>query len=312
MLSRDKVVEKISAWLTDVYGRDGSINAGSYSCVVTSAKNRRRVDNQDRAVVSVGRDASGTKVACLIVADGVGGAANGGAAASCAISEFIYAVYSSCIKNELEMKNMVSIIGECVLSRTGGASTLAALIVRDGMINCVWVGDSRVYRILGEAVEKITRDDNVGEYLLGSLFLSKNALVKFLGQEGGVDANVLNFSNAGKFLIMTDGAYTPVECMIDKFDYANIDGQKVLKSINMVSDVCGGMDNCTAIYYDAGNCVFEDPGEDAVVMWSHRDKVTFYNMFFHARDGSPKKRNVKKKGKKNSVKEAPLVDITVE
>jgi protein phosphatase len=100
-------------------------------------------------------------------------------------------------------------------------TTAAVLCAFGGRCACVWVGDSRVYRMRGEIVERMTRDHSVvEEYVASGMSREeaesgpwRNYVTRAVGahDELEVDTVVDDIQDGDVFLLCSDGLYKEVE-----------------------------------------------------------------------------------------------------
>jgi len=110
----------------------------------------------------------------VVVADGMGGHA-GGSIASHEVAETAKRIWAEHQKSPIEPKRLLERIvkeGHEAINKAGAAkglaprSTAALLLVRDGSAHWAHVGDSRVYRLRGGQVSRLTRDHSVVQMLV--------------------------------------------------------------------------------------------------------------------------------------------------
>lgn len=299
-------------WLDEVYKRDGSRLVGGQGCVVSSMKNRKRDENQDRAVIIVGKNGEGKAIYTCVVADGVAGSAHGGRAASLAASGFVHFLYADRFEGGKKIKDAVNYANAVVRSAGDGASTLSAIVACESDAYCVWIGDTRVYQICGDDLVQVSRDESAEELLGGGNFFSKNVLVNFIGQDGVVDVNISKVDESGKYILMTDGAYNPLHKIIKDVKFSEMDGPAILKSINVVSDMCGGYDNCTMIYVDMKQDNGAYANDSVVSISSHRDVLYIPNDMIEVKSVKlAKSGSGKRGGQRRSRKKQPSDGVGV-
>lgn len=100
-------------------------------------------------------------------------------------------------------------------------TTAAVLCAFGGRCACAWVGDSRVYRMRGEVVERMTRDHSVvEEYVASGMSREeaengpwRNYVTRAVGahDEVEVDTVVDDLADGDVYLLCSDGLYKEVE-----------------------------------------------------------------------------------------------------
>ena len=110
----------------------------------------------------------------LVVADGMGGHA-GGSIASAQLAETARRLWTEHQKTPLEPKRLLERIireGHEAINKAGAEkglgprSTCAMLLIRNGTAHWAHVGDSRIYRLRGGQVARLTRDHSVVQMLV--------------------------------------------------------------------------------------------------------------------------------------------------
>ena len=100
-------------------------------------------------------------------------------------------------------------------------STLVALIIKERIGVCLWVGDSRLYRFRNQQLVQITRDHSQLEEMIELGLLSKeaaenyphkNVITRAVGVEESlyVDINIFTTQIGDIFLLCSDGLYNSV------------------------------------------------------------------------------------------------------
>ena len=97
----------------------------------------------------------------IVLADGMGGHANGDLAAQSIIS-YIQATdkTNQDILNAIEAANL-----SCLKARDGRGSTVVCALVEEQAINIHWSGDSRAYAIRADGLQQLTKDHGHGHIL---------------------------------------------------------------------------------------------------------------------------------------------------
>lgn len=163
------------------------------------------------------------------VADGMGGH-KAGDMASKLLLQVLAAVPEACV-----LSQQIDLLEDSVMSanqrireysrrmfegQTMG-STLAALMIREGVAVCAWVGDSRLYRLRSGNLTQLSRDHSQVEEMfeLGQITRdqvdshpSSNVITRAVGAEENVfmDVQLYDVSPGDVFLICSDGLYGEV------------------------------------------------------------------------------------------------------
>jgi serine/threonine protein phosphatase PrpC len=219
----------------------------------------------------------------LLVADGMGGHAAGEVASGIATSE-VSSFYQKTLANKSEpwpyepnpqlsnLENRLVCafkvanlrIFETARSdggRRGMGTTLAAAAIEGGHICIAHVGDSRVYKIKGESIERLTRDHSLLEQFKEinpgmtreeeNNFPHKNVITRALGLNDDVEVEVkrLDLEVGDEFLLCSDGlsGHITDEEMLEIVRESEDDlPMAVAKLVDMANDA-GGNDNITVV-----------------------------------------------------------------
>jgi serine/threonine-protein phosphatase Stp1 len=101
-------------------------------------------------------------------------------------------------------------------------STVVGLAIRDGQYRCFWAGDSRAYRIRGNAIERLTRDHSLVQGLIDAGMLSleeakdhpdANVITRAVGASETLDVEIAagDARPGDQFLLASDGLTRLVE-----------------------------------------------------------------------------------------------------
>jgi|AGTN01.3.fsa_nt_gi Serine/threonine protein phosphatase len=169
-----------------------------------------------------------------VVADGMGGLSNGAEASAFVTSYMLNAFSKSPLGSDISqaLLNMAAKVNEEVvryLSQSGNAqsgSTVVAVIIKDGALSFVSVGDSRIYLQRGGAPFQVNRDHNYASELdekaaRGEITYEeanedpqRDALTSYIGMNRleKVDRNLkpIQLIEGDRVIIMTDGVYRTV------------------------------------------------------------------------------------------------------
>lgn len=185
----------------------------------------RRANNEDFAAFFEPEDPEELKErGCLyIIADGVGGAAQGERASQFAAQKVLYEYYQpSSLQPPEHLRDIMErvngdIHAYALDNHTRMATTMVAAIVREGILHVVNVGDSRAYLIRGGIVTQINRDHSIvgemmahGEMTEAEAMASKikNRLTRSIGGEPEVTVDIyppIPLKNGDKILLCSDG-----------------------------------------------------------------------------------------------------------
>lgn len=201
------------------------------------------------------------------IADGMGGHRFGDVASRMIVEAL------DRVEPESRLSDYVEIIEDCILgvndellqlahsaTQGGGTmgSTLVALVLKNRVGVCLWVGDSRLYRFRNQQLVQLSRDHSQVEELVAAGLLNadeadshpdRNVITRAIGVEEGLclDFNVFSTRVGDTFLLCSDGLYSVV-------DYVSIvkslDSRELKGSTDTLIQQCldaGAPDNVSVI-----------------------------------------------------------------
>lgn len=189
---------------------------------------RKRKRNEDffRYVIPTPNSPEEKLGAFFVVADGIGGMGFGNEASMIATNTLLAAYYDpqnldpdplSRLQTAMQMANSAVINKASELGRTLIGTTAAGVIVHPQEVVLFNVGDARVYRIRGNTIERISKDQSVLEEQLALGLVTEEEAAQgrnmnvtaFIGQPGGVTPIYNRFvpQSDDIFLICTDGLW---------------------------------------------------------------------------------------------------------
>lgn len=211
----------------------------------------------------------------FLVADGLGGH-QGGAQASALVAASLLNAWeeesetlssSDCaqwLEEQVRAANE-SLINAQRESRNSMKSTLAALIVKDGLAAWCHVGDSRIYHLTGGRLSTVTRDHSVTykKYLAGEIERNeinfdedRSSLLRVVGDgercipELGAPAGAGLISPGDAFLLCSDGFWEYLfdeEVLIDCLKADNAKTWAELMLVRALPRITPGSDNLTLL-----------------------------------------------------------------
>lgn len=230
-----------------------------------------RTENQDAYMTE---ELSGALL--CVVCDGMGGAKSGNVASALAAEIFTQAV-KSVWKPGLEQKDVDTILVNAVKvtnfavydqavsfeAFAGMGTTLAAMLVENGRITVVNVGDSRVYRVNAEGIRQVTKDHSLVQMMVdrGELtpeaartYPGKNMITRAVGTEPAVQSDLFHLQPewGETLLICTDGLTNLMEDQEILFEIMyNEDRQACCRRLLDIAISRGAPDNVTCILVQA-------------------------------------------------------------
>lgn len=219
-------------------------------------------------------DSALTSSSLLAVADGMGGHAGGEIASQIAIrtlATMVPVLTSSDIDTDsiedLLLNSLHSIDGE--ISRVasdeielrGMGTTLTALLIRDGRVALLHVGDSRCYRLRGNTFEQLTHDHTVLQELLdsGAISMSEAAdhpqrsmLTQVLMGEGTAAPVLMIYevNSKDRFLLCSDGLSSVLTEKEIKSLLKKSNREEAVTALIEATYVNGAPDNVTVLIAD--------------------------------------------------------------
>ncbi|NWF70168.1 MAG: serine/threonine-protein phosphatase [Chloroflexi bacterium] len=193
----------------------------------------KRERNEDCYEIRATPPLAGAEDALFLVADGIGGMSGGDVAARAAVEQIIQRYYRGrvnghrgepldVLQNTLEETNLhireqASALG---LMRIG--STIAGLVLQSSLHAIVFnVGDTRVYRIRGAQIEKLSQDQTLSEQQLAQGLISheearstrNSPITAFLGQPTPIEAayQTTDMREGDVFVLCSDGLWNLVK-----------------------------------------------------------------------------------------------------
>ncbi len=163
-----------------------------------------------------------------VVADGMGGHAAGDVASQTVVecltqmpaNGSLSAMVDAAEDRLLEANRRLLALAVNQHQRTIG-STAVALLARGNHVACLWAGDSRVYRVRGKRVERMTQDHAMVEDLVSSGLMSRdeaishpqaNRITRAIGAMPGlfVDVELFALEPGDLFVLCSDGLYKEI------------------------------------------------------------------------------------------------------
>lgn len=202
------------------------------------------------------------------VADGMGGHSRGDYASQSIIEHlgsFIQAPTSEASLDSL--KTRLEAANEHCREHADGqmmGSTIAALLLQQGLGYLLWAGDSRIYRLRDKQTSQLTDDHSLVQelYRLGELTAeeaethpSANVITRAVGvaDDLGLQVRQISVEPGDRFLICSDGLFKDVTQpeMIENFELPSI-RHSIDEMVNFALKRGGG-DNITAIVIQVPN-----------------------------------------------------------
>lgn len=197
------------------------------------------------------------------VADGAGGH-GGGALASAAVAEALLALPAglagaallAALRTALAATH-AALQAQAAQRGAGAllASTVAVLVLEAAQFRVLWAGDSRLYRLRGGRLERLTRDHSLVQELVVAGLLAEaeaerhpqaNVITRAVGQAGALELEELagRVLPGDRFLLATDGLFKDLpEPELAARLRAGADAEALVAA----AVAAGGRDNASAV-----------------------------------------------------------------
>jgi len=233
---------------------------------------RKRQTNEDAFYID-------DRIGLYVVADGMGGHAAGEVASQEAV-ETIYGMVKSGIRNlrelydpleEAEVRKasrlmesavqaatyMVYSLAELDRGKSGMGTTISAMLIRGGYAVTGQVGDSRIYRVVGDTVEQLTEDHTLIAWQLKQGLITpaeaktsphRNVITRAVGNREyvEVDTRLIALEKGDRFLLCSDGLHGYLR-EGDVAPIVKLSGAAACKKFIDLANERGGKDNITAV-----------------------------------------------------------------
>ena len=221
----------------------------------------KRENNQDNFIVVTGENFN-----YFVVCDGMGGTDGGEIASQMTVTYLDSQLKGKKITDIEDVKKVVFEANELVFQYgaehkevQGLGTTITSLLVMQKGSWILNVGDSRVYKIVGDSINQITEDDTVLNELIKSGVISPekakshpiaNMLTKTIGQGKSleIETKKIGFLNENeRYLLCSDGLYNMVS---NEKILEILKGRNIRESVKKLIDTAnenGGVDNITAM-----------------------------------------------------------------
>ena len=219
-------------------------------------------------------DSALTGSSLLAVADGMGGHAGGEVASKIAITTLSSMLpvltapdidtdsIEDLLLNSLHtIDSEISRVSRDEIELRGMGTTLTALLIRDGRIALLHVGDSRCYRLRGNTFEQLTHDHTVLQELLDSGTISiseaqdhpqRSMLTQVLMGEGSVAPVLMVYevNSKDRFLLCSDGLSSVLTEKEIKSLLKKSNRDDAVEALIEATYVNGAPDNVTVVVAD--------------------------------------------------------------
>jgi PPM family protein phosphatase len=234
-----------------------------------------RRENQDRfEIVAL----AGERGLLLVVADGMGGPAGGGAASRIAVERFVAAVRDG-VTPETGSEELAGALRSGALAAhrvvreaaagapglRGMGTTLTAAAIWGGSLHLLQVGDSRAYLFRDGALVQLTRDQSVVQKMLDAGVLTeaqarqsphRNVILQALGADDVLDPVVgeAGVQPGDRILVCSDGLSGALEgAELERILGEDADPEAQCDALERATLAAGAPDNVTCIVARVGD-----------------------------------------------------------
>ncbi len=233
---------------------------------------RKRASNEDAFFVD-------DKMGLFVVADGMGGHAAGEVASQEAV-DTVYGMVKRGVADLRELYDpldddevrkacrlmesavqaatyMVYSMAELDRGKSGMGTTISAMLLRGAYAITAQVGDSRIYRVVGDQVEQLTEDHTLIAWQLKQGLITpaeaktsphRNVITRAVGNREyvEVDTRLIALEKGDRFLLCSDGLHGYLRD-VDVAPIVKLGGQDAVKRFIELANERGGKDNITAV-----------------------------------------------------------------
>lgn len=257
------IESEVSEWIESIETANGCSHLVDQNVQIRTSLGSRK-SNQDRAVfVQIGAQRYAcTPISCAIIADGMGGMTDGGLAASIAVGSFIAFISAGQTSGGLKslLTSAVMYANDKVYDRfrgNGGTTFSAVLFGQQGLVG-INVGDSRIYSVSTNSIERLTVDDSFAEQLRHHFperhppppANRDNRLLQFVGMGKAVQPHIVDLdsdSSETMLLLTSDGAHYLGDKTLVELTNAGLPASRLPEAVIEISRMCGSDDNASVI-----------------------------------------------------------------
>jgi serine/threonine protein phosphatase PrpC len=203
----------------------------------------------------------------LVVADGLGGHQGGEVASAMAVEALGKLIDEGDDEPSVRLTRAIASANETILTAARkdraldgmGTTVVCLLLAENGRSFVAHVGDSRLYRLRGGALDPITEDHSLVVTLVREGILSaedaredprRNQILRALGVREDIEIEVapLNVMPGDRYLLCSDGLHGLIEdTEIQRLAIERVDPESVVASLIDAANAAGGNDNITCL-----------------------------------------------------------------
>jgi serine/threonine protein phosphatase PrpC len=219
-------------------------------------------------------DSAFSSAQLIAVADGMGGHAAGEVASRIAV-QVLQKLAPTLTATDIDADSVedllmhslhsidaeIAAVAEEEIEKRGMGTTLTALLIRDNHIALLHVGDSRCYRLRGNALEQLSNDHTVIQELLDQGAISqaeaaehpqRSMLTQALRGDGDVTPvlQMYEVKKGDRYLLCSDGLSGVLTDKEIKVGLKKSDKEEAVKFLNDATYINGAPDNVTILIAD--------------------------------------------------------------
>lgn len=212
-----------------------------------------RGENQDR-VAALSFKFSGRSTLLIALADGMGGLKDGDVCAAIALASFFHFASNSMQESAEEMLLQAAhAANRSVFDRYKGegGATISAVMLAEGVVLGLNVGDSRIYKLSEGQLKQQTIDDTLAGHLnrMSDSDLAESGLLQFLGCGADLAPHLIEIHDVdGGLLLTSDGVHFLPNAVMSSIVKLAPNALTTIRRLLAVSKWCGGHDNGTAAF----------------------------------------------------------------
>jgi serine/threonine protein phosphatase PrpC len=249
-------------------------SAAGVQCAAVSDVGMRRSSNQDSLAVSLADDDRQARCRghLLVVADGMGAHAAGELASQMATDSIPHAYHKrrdltpwEAIVAAVEDANgRIHAKGQNSVDFHGMGTTCSCLLLLPEGAVAAHVGDSRVYRLRGTAIEQLTFDHSLVWEMAAAgqasedevpAYVPKNVITRSLGPHPTVKVDLEGphpLKPGDRFLLCSDGLTGPLNPTLIGMVLSSLSPEEAAQTLVDLANLLGGPDNITVVVAEVG------------------------------------------------------------
>ena len=254
-------------------------------CAAASDVGMRRRNNQDSLAVALAESSKSWRERghLFVIADGMGAHAAGELASKLATDHIPLAYHKardrdpadSLVEAVHEANERIHRKGQDSVDFHGMGTTCCCLLLLPSGALTAHVGDSRIYRLRGNAFEQLTFDHSL-VWEMGAAgqasdadvpaFVPRNVITRSLGPHPQVKVDVegpFPISPGDRFLLCSDGLTGPLNAELIGLVLATLPPKDAAQTLVDLANLLGGPDNISVITIEAADLARIDGGRDA-------------------------------------------------